>query len=86
MDNIEQGTVQCPECDSENTVVSINDELRKYHLLEWMCLDCETEFVTGWDILLPIRPDILENIAKYEDEIKAYIAEHKGENGENLCL
>lgn len=65
--------MKCPKCGSENTVDITGDELRKLHLLYWVCFDCKEEYETGWDIDIEVRPDILENYIKYEDKIKTHI-------------
>ena len=50
--------MNCPKCNSENTVSHTDDELRKLHLLVWQCFDCDEYWQTGWDIHEAIRKDI----------------------------
>jgi len=65
--------MNCIKCDSSNVTSITNNKLRKLHLLLWHCSDCEEEFVSGWDIDMAIRPDIIEHYKKYEKEIEDYL-------------
>lgn len=83
MNNVEQKTVQCPKCGSDNVVSSTSTRLKRYHLLDWDCLGCEKTWITGWDINIEPSPDVLEHMEEYEDEIKAYIDKYKDEDAEH---
>lgn len=67
--------MKCPECDSERVISYTDQKLRRLHLLIWQCFDCGTEWETGWDIDMPLRPDIIEHCKKYAKQIQAYIEE-----------
>ena len=66
--------MKCINCESENTIAHTNKKLRVLHLLIWQCLDCNKEWQTGQDIDMPIRPDLSEQCAEYENELEAYLA------------
>lgn len=68
--------MNCLECGSNNVQSITNDELRRLHLLKWVCFDCRFESTTGWDIDLPPRPDILEHFVEHKDKIMAYVSKN----------
>ena len=65
--------MKCIKCDSENTVASTGKELRKYHLLSWQCFDCDELWITGWDIGMPPRQDVIKHLIKYREQIEKYV-------------